>query len=63
MAPEIFYAGDKITARRALGLPETGPLIGSAGALTRNRDIAILYRAFERVKSIEPRVHLRNNFV
>jgi len=58
MAPEIFYAGDKITARRALGLPETGPLIGSAGALTRNRDIAILYRAFERVKSIEPRVHL-----
>ena len=58
VAPEFFYAGDKSAARRNLGLPGNGILIGTAGALTRSRDIATLYRAFERVKSIDPRIRL-----
>ena len=58
VAPEFFHPGDKSTARRNLGLPGNGILIGSAGALTRSRDIAMLYRAFESVKCVDPRVCL-----
>jgi teichuronic acid biosynthesis glycosyltransferase TuaC len=58
VAPEFFHPGDKSTARRNLGLPGSGILIGSAGALNRSRDIAMLYRAFERVKNVNPRVCL-----
>lgn len=58
VAPEFFHAGDKAMARRNLGLPESRLLVGSAGSLTRSRDIAILCRAFERIKNINPRVCL-----
>ena len=47
VCPEIFHPGDKISARRRLGLPESGLLLGTAGALTSNRGINILLRAFE----------------
>ena len=56
VAPEFFHAGDKAMARRNLGLPESRLLVGSAGSLTRSRDIAILCRAIERIKNINPRV-------
>jgi glycosyltransferase involved in cell wall biosynthesis len=47
VCPEIFHPGDKISARRKLGLPESGLLIGTAGALSSNRGIDLLVRAFE----------------
>ena len=58
VAPEFFHAGEKIMARRTLGLPEAGLLVGSAGSLMPSRNIAVLYRAFERVKNVDSRVSL-----
>lgn len=49
VCPEIFHSGDKISARRKLGLPESGLLIGTAGALSSNRGTNILIRAFEKM--------------
>jgi glycosyltransferase involved in cell wall biosynthesis len=48
---EIFYPRDKISARRSLGLPESGILIGTAGALSSSRGIDPLIGAFERISS------------
>jgi glycosyltransferase involved in cell wall biosynthesis len=42
----LFLPGDKAAARKELGLPETGRLLGTAGSLYRSRDIGSLYRAF-----------------
>jgi len=49
IAPEIFHPTDKGAARRSLGLPETGTLIGTAGSLTRARGIETLYHAFRQL--------------
>jgi glycosyltransferase involved in cell wall biosynthesis len=49
VCPEIFHPGDKISARRKLGLPESGLLIGTAGALSSNRGIDLLISAFEKM--------------
>src|SRR5687767_1364553 len=49
VCPEIFHPGDKSSARRKLGLPESGSLIGTAGALSSNRGVNILIEAFERM--------------
>ena len=49
VCPEIFHPGDKIFARRKLRLPESGLLIGTAGALRSNRGTSVLIRAFEKL--------------
>ena len=42
----LFFPSDKTRARKELGLPETGRMLGTAGSLHRNRDMESLYRAF-----------------
>jgi teichuronic acid biosynthesis glycosyltransferase TuaC len=42
----LFFPSDKAAARKELGLPDTGRLLGTAGSLYRSRDIESLYRAF-----------------
>jgi glycosyltransferase involved in cell wall biosynthesis len=58
ICPEIFYPGDKLSARRRLGLPESGILIGTAGALTRRRGVETLYRAFEKLAAKDSNAYL-----
>lgn len=47
VSPKLFYPFDQAQARQELGLPRHALLIGTAGALTRNRGIEILYPAFD----------------
>ncbi len=49
VCPESFHAGDKISARRKLGLPESGLLVGTAGALSSDRGTNILIDAFDKL--------------
>ena len=49
VCPEIFHPRDKVSARRKLGLPESGLLIGTAGALSTNRGVDLLIRAYEKI--------------
>lgn len=53
-----FKVRDRDACRRKLGLPTDAILIGTAGALTRDRGIDRLYRAFRSVSQVEPTVHL-----
>ena len=46
ICPEIFYSIEKKIARKRLGLPQAGVLIGTAGALTGDRGIVALYGGF-----------------
>lgn len=48
----------KIDCRRKLGLPENAVLIGTAGAISRSRGIATLFRAFEILAQKRSDVHL-----
>lgn len=43
---ELFYPRSKTAARRMLGLPEAGRLIGTAGSIRSDRGIADLFKAF-----------------
>jgi teichuronic acid biosynthesis glycosyltransferase TuaC len=47
ICPEIFHPTVKVTARKRLGLPENGLLLGTAGSLTCDRGILALYTGFE----------------
>ncbi len=58
ICPEIFHPRDKISARRKLGLPESGLLIGTAGALSSNRGIELLIRAFEKISGCTSGLYL-----
>jgi teichuronic acid biosynthesis glycosyltransferase TuaC len=51
VCPEIFCPVDKKLARRRLGLPESGSLVGTAGSLSRNRGMEVLFQAFEKLSS------------
>lgn len=42
----IFHPGDRAAARARLGLPLTGPLVGTAGGLSRMKGLATLYQAW-----------------
>ena len=44
---DLFYPRDRSECRRRLGLPEDAKIIGTAGALYRNRGIETLFRGFE----------------
>ena len=53
-----FYPRDKHAARRRLGMPEDGLIIGTAGALYGNRGIDLLYEAFESLAGQMPDLYL-----
>ncbi len=56
---ELFFQRDKVKSRQSLGLPdEKCILVGTAGALTKNRDINSLYAAFIKISDLRPDVHL-----
>ncbi|MCZ6773755.1 MAG: glycosyltransferase [Proteobacteria bacterium] len=44
---EVFHRRDRAECRRRLGLPEGALIVGTAGALYRNRNIEVLLRAFD----------------
>ena len=54
----VFKPLPKQESRTKLSLPEDAILIGTAGALSENRDIGVLYRAYEIVLAKKPEVHL-----
>ncbi|MGH8441360.1 MAG: glycosyltransferase family 4 protein [Nevskiaceae bacterium] len=54
----VFRPRDRATARRALGLPADGLLVGTAGGLTREKGIADLYAAWSVLRDTEPSAHL-----
>lgn len=54
----VFRPGDRAAARRALGLPETGRLVGTAGSLFVHKGIGELYQAWRTLRELEPDLHL-----
>ncbi len=56
--PNLFYRRDKRQCRKKLGLPAEQVLIGTAGSLTRDRDIQVLYDAFRDLSSRDPAIGL-----
>lgn len=56
--PTLFHPRDKLASRRALGLPEQGKLIGTAGAITTGRGIATMFDAFLALADEMPDLHL-----
>ncbi|MFW2440682.1 MAG: glycosyltransferase [Arenicellales bacterium] len=54
----IFTPLPRQQSRTKLSLPEDAILIGTAGALSENRDIGVLYRAYQIVLLKNPEVHL-----
>lgn len=55
---DTFYPRDKQVCRTSLGLPATGRLIGTAGALSRSRGIDALFDAFLRLAREQADVYL-----
>lgn len=55
---DLFRKTDKLTARKTLGLPESAKLIGTAGALTTDRGIEVLFDAFLDIAMNHEDVHL-----
>lgn len=56
--PDAHQPVDRAEARRALGLPGEGWLMGTAGALHQNRDIGLLYTAFDQLAARHADLHL-----
>ena len=56
--PELFFPMPQQKSRSEIGLPLDCRLIGTAGALDRNRDIQSLFKAFEILKEKHPELHL-----
>ncbi|MEE8266646.1 MAG: glycosyltransferase [Acidiferrobacterales bacterium] len=54
----VFYPRDKAKCRQALGLPLDATIIGTAGALHKNRGIDALFRGFEALSKQEANIHL-----
>jgi teichuronic acid biosynthesis glycosyltransferase TuaC len=55
---DLFRPLDKDTCRRSLGLPLHAVIIGTAGLLDRNRDVHLLFQAFELLKDKHPSLHV-----
>ena len=53
-----FRPGEKLPARRRLGLPEHAVLIGTAGGLNAEKGIDTLYQAWEYIRTQHPGIHL-----
>lgn len=56
--PSVFAPGPRGMARRLLGLPEDAQLIGTAGGLSRLKGLGIVYAAWQKIKNINPNIHL-----
>lgn len=54
----VFRPREKAGCRKSLGLPENAQIIGTAGALYRNRGIDALFRGFELLAASDSSVHL-----
>ena len=55
---DLFKPLNQRSCRRILGLPENCRLVGTAGALYKNRGIKKLFEAFDHLKAAHPEVHL-----
>ena len=55
---DLFRPMDKAAARRDFKLPQDSWIIGTAGALTKNRGISILFEAFEILKAKYHDIHM-----
>ncbi|MBI4525734.1 MAG: glycosyltransferase [Deltaproteobacteria bacterium] len=55
---DLFHPRDRIECRRSLGLPQNMKIIGTAGALYRNRDVDTLFHGFELLRSQDQKIHL-----
>lgn len=55
---ELFKPLDKGLCRKELNLPQDGRMVGTAGAIFRNRRIMTLFKAFEKLESEHPALHL-----
>ena len=55
---DLFLPLDREQCRKKFNLPPSVRLIGTAGALTRNRGIKILFEAFDKIKNNYPDLHL-----
>ena len=55
---DLFYKMDKVLCRRRLGLPLNGKIIGTAGALHKNRGIEELFNAFKKISAMNNNSHL-----
>ncbi|HIJ79884.1 MAG: glycosyltransferase family 4 protein [Desulfobulbaceae bacterium] len=55
---ELFQGKDKMIARQKLGLPAEAKLIGTAGALSKNRGIKTLIEAYNELAAHDPTIHL-----
>lgn len=56
--PDLFVPLDKKHCRSLLGLPQEFRLIGTAGALDRNRGVHHLMEAFQKLRRENPVIHL-----
>lgn len=54
----LFEPQDKIASRRELGLPHDAVLIGTAGALNKNRGIGLLLDGYAKLSADDPDIHL-----
>lgn len=55
---DIFFPRDMQECRKRLGLPSDAVIIGTAGALHKNRGIDALFRGFELLAAEDDRIHL-----
>lgn len=55
---DVFRPADKDECRRVFALPEHARLVGTAGALFRNRGVHALYEAFAHLARHDPDLHL-----
>ena len=55
---QSFFPQDRTLCRQKLGLPEDATLIGTAGALYRDRGIDVLFRGFEILNAEDGNIHL-----
>lgn len=55
---DLFHPRDRQQARAAFGLPADARLIGTAGALSADRDIGVLFDAFVALADADPALHL-----
>lgn len=54
----IFFSGNKIDARKKLGLPLDVPIIGTAGGLYRDKGVDVIYQAWKILEKERPDLHL-----
>ena len=55
---DLFHPMDRKACRKLLGLPERAKIIGTAGALNKNRGIRTLYRGFQLLAAADKDLHL-----